>query len=175
MAQQFFIFNDSYRREVRFTFLFLFLFGVLQFSYSIFGNSLTERLIIDDLTVKPSAFIINILAPQEQVQSFGHSLISPWVRLNIVNGCEGIESIFLVTAALLAYHLPLRAKIKGIVLITALLYALNQLRITAMYFSYRYDRSLFSALHGYIGPTLIVLIGSLFFLWWITKHPSVKT
>lgn len=163
-----------YRSEINFAVLFLLLFGGLHAIYSLFGSPVISHLLIDELTVKPCAFLINSISSQERVQALGHSLVSPLARLNVLNGCEGVEGILLIAAALFSYNLALQAKLKGVLLATALLYTVNQMRITALYFAYRYDRSFFEIIHEYIGPTLIMVIGALFFLWWVSRHPRVE-
>ena len=166
--------STPHRREMKFASSFLLIFAGFQFIYSSLGDSAVQRLLIEDLTVQPCAMIINAVAPQEHVQAFGHSLVSPWARLNVLSGCEGIESILLIVAALCAYRLSLQAKIKGVLSAIGLMYLVNQIRLVTLYFSYRYNKDLFALIHGYIGPTLIMAIGTAFFLWWITKHPVVK-
>lgn len=164
---------SRHRYTIRSVILFLCVFAALQFGFSLCQGTLIEHVIIDDLTVTPNAFLINAISPQEHVQALGHSLVSPWGRLNVLNGCEGLESMFLVIAALFASRLPFAAQLKGIFWSVLVLYALNQVRITVLYFAGRYDRGLFAMIHGYIGPTLIVIIGTLFFLWWTDRYRVV--
>ncbi len=42
-------------------------------------------------------------------------------------------------------------------------------RIVGLYFTLRHDKSLFDAIHGYVGPTLIVILPCLFFAWWVRQ------
>jgi exosortase family protein XrtM len=91
--------------------------------------------------------------------------------LSVLNGCEGTETLFLLVAAVVAFAASWRHKLWGILLGGLLVYGLNQIRIVALYFALRHDKELFSALHGYVGPTLIIILCSLFFLWWIGRIP----
>lgn len=159
----------SMRRELNFAALFLVLFFVLQFAYSLTRGSAVETVVIDLATVKPSAAAIAWIAPLDQARAQGHRIVSSHGSLSVLNGCEGTESLFLLLAAILAYPMPLSARLKGAALGAALIYSLNQARIVALYFAHRNSAEAFSLLHGYVAPVLIILLASLFFLWWIGR------
>ena len=146
--------------------LFYATFFVLQWGYQEAKGTTIEQFVIDTATVKPSVFFINQIRPDEQVIAQGHRLVSPYIRLSVLNGCEGIESVFLIIAAIAAFRSSWRHKIVGLFLGVVLIYLANQARIVALYFSLRYDRVWFELLHGYIGPTLIIALGFVFYLWW---------
>jgi exosortase family protein XrtM len=150
---------------------FLAVFGALQFGYSASRGTVVERVVIDMATIRPAAMAINLISPEEQVRPHEHRLVSPYVKLSVLNGCEGTETLFLLIAAVLAFNAPWRHKLLGILLGGLLVYQLNQVRIVALYYALRLDKDLFSALHGYVGPTLIILLCCLFFLWWIGRIP----
>lgn len=163
--------RHSYRREIGFAVTFGLVFAALQYAYSLCRSTPVEHLLIDTLTVKPGAFLINALSPGEKVQAVGHSLVSPWESLNVLNGCEGMEGMLLVASAVLAYpDKPLPARLGGAAVAAALLYCLNQARLCALYFAARYDQHAFALIHSYIGPTLIVLGAGLFFLGWVSRQ-----
>lgn len=160
----------GFRREAVFALLFLTIFGVLSSLYAAARDTAIERVLIDELTVKPSAALIALLTPAEQVTAQGYRLVSPHVKLSVRNACEGIETMLLLAAAILAYRAAWRDKILGVVLGTLLIYALNQLRIVALFYAYRYDRALFEALHGYVAPVILIILGGVYFLWWLSRH-----
>ena len=158
--------NRSLWPLIRLTGSFALFFLVMQWGYQAASGTVIEHILIDEATVKPSAALINQLAPNARVRSHGAQLTSPNIRLSILNGCEGMESLFLMIAAILAYRCRWKDKLIGLTLGTLLIYGLNQLRIVGLYFALRQDQGLFAAIHGYIGPTLIIAIGVLFFTWW---------
>jgi hypothetical protein len=84
--------------ELRFALVFLLVFSILQFGYSASRGSFFEWLVIDIATVRASAATINLIAPREQSQAKGHRIVSAQGGLNILNGCEGTESMFLLLA-----------------------------------------------------------------------------
>ena len=152
--------------ELRFAFVFLLIFLVLQYAYSACGGTLIEHLVIDVATVEPSVAVINAIAPDDAALAEGHRIISPLGGLSVLNGCEGTESIFLLLAAVFAFSAPIKQKIKGALIGTLLIYFLNQCRIVSLYFAAHHDRHWFDLLHGFVAPTLIIALGCLYFLFW---------
>lgn len=151
---------------------FLLLYGGLQWLYQDARGGALERLLIDTLTVRPSAALIDWLTPGERVIADGHRLVSPWARLNVLNGCEGTETLLLLVAALLVFPARLRHKLQGLLGGSLLIYTLNQTRIVGLYYALRHDRDSFQLLHGVLAPTLIILAASLFFLVWAKQARS---
>jgi len=70
-------------------------------------------------------------------------------------------------AAIVAYTARWRQKAAGILAGVLLIYLVNQARIVGLWFALRHDRQLFAVMHGYIAPILIIIAGSLFYLWWM--------
>ena len=160
-------------KELRFALAFLLAFFLLQYGYSASRGTAFEHLVIDVATVRPSVAVINLIAPLEQAQATGHRIVSPLGGLSILNGCEGTESIFLLLAAIAAFTAPWKHKLKGALLGTLFVYVLNQGRIVSLYFAAHYDRHWFDLLHGYVAPTLIIVLACVFFLWWASRDAGV--
>lgn len=160
--------------ELRFAFVFLFVFIVLQFGYSANRGGIVEHLVIDIATVEPSTAAINLISPQEQAQATGHRIISPKGGLNILNGCEGTEGMFLLLAAMVAFNATWKHKLKGMLIGILLVYVLNQVRIVTLYFVAHHNRHWFDLLHGYIAPTLIIVLACVFFFWWANTDAARK-
>jgi exosortase family protein XrtM len=152
--------------RLAFPIAFLALFGVLLFAYQQSRDTPVERFLIDHATVTPAVALINLLAPEEGVEARGHRLVSPHARLSVLNGCEGTETMLLMLAAVLVYRASWAHKVVGLALGLGLVYALNQARIVGLYFALRHERQLFDLLHGYLGPTLIIILCAVFFMAW---------
>jgi exosortase family protein XrtM len=151
---------------LRFAIAFLALFLAFQGLYALAKDTAAERLLIDELTVAPSAALIGWLSPELAPRAEGHRIVAEGTRLSVLNGCEGTESILLLLAAVLAYPASWRWKLVGALTGTLLVYLLNQGRVVGLFYALRHDRELFAMLHGVVAPLLIVLLGALFFLWW---------
>jgi len=147
--------------------IFIGLFFIFQYSFQMSRDTVIERIAIDVITVKPSTWFINILNAPIQVISKAHQIISPDITLSVLNGCEGLDGIFLVLAAMVAVKIPLKYKIIGMLTSTILMYLLNQARIVILFFTLQYDRELFYLFHSTIAPMVIVLVSVTMFLFYI--------
>lgn len=145
-------------------------FVALQWTWAQARDTALERLVIDQATVRPAAFLVNLISPHTSAYADRSRLKAPGGGINILNGCEGTEVLFLLYAALLAAPLAWRARLLGAAAATLLVYVLNQARIIALFFAYRSDTALFDALHGTIAPLLLIAASLLFFLYWLQRY-----
>ena len=61
-------------------------------------------------------------------------------------------------------------RLAGLAASFAVTFALNQARVVALFYAYRHDRAWFDALHGYVGPLLLIAAAGVFFSWWVRRH-----
>lgn len=153
-----------------FALFFLVGFASLQAGYSYCLGEKSRIALLQMLALGPSAFLVNLLTPLEHVLIKNQLLISPYAGLAVQRGCEGIEGIFLLFAAMAAYRTSLRRKIWGMLAGLGLIMFLNIGRIVSLYYILRFEKGAFGLLHGYLWPGFIVLSGGLFFLWWAQKQ-----
>lgn len=155
---------------LRFALTFGLVFFLLQWGYQALADTAAYRFYIEQLTVRPSAFVIQLIAPQDNVTAQGHRLLWPGGRLNILNGCDGAEAIELLLAAFVAVAGTWRMKLSGMAIGLGLIYVMNQVRLVALYFAMRHDKALFELIHGLAGPLVIIALATLFFAWWIAPR-----
>lgn len=143
---------------------FIVAFFALQYGWERCRGTVVEHWVIDRATVMPAAQLLHHLWPDQGVYANGHSLVSAHSRLNILNGCEGLETLFLLVAAFVAFPLHWRVRLLGITLSTLLIYVLNQVRIVLLWRAIRTDLELFGLLHGTVLPLVLIAIALLFFV-----------
>lgn len=149
---------------------FLLVFFVLQFSYGAAKGSWIERMIIDHMTVASAAWLINAFDPELGVEPIGSSLRAPGGGINVLNGCEGTDVVFLLVAAMLVAPIAWRARLKGFLIGTTLILLLNQIRVIGLFYAFRSDRGLFNTLHGVVSPLLLIIAAAGFFILWLQRH-----
>jgi len=163
--------NQETTREraglVRRTTLFVVIFALLQLSWQQLQGSSLERLVIDEGTVRPAVALVNFLTPSVEARAVGATMRAVGGGLNILNGCEGVEALFLLVAALAAASLPWSRTLSGIAVGTLVVFVVNQARILALFYAYRGDRSLFDTLHGIVTPVAVILCVLGFFYGWM--------
>lgn len=153
--------------------IFLVVFFALQYGWEMSRGSHFEQVVIDQATVAPAAWVINTLTPDQDVMAQEHRLVSSEGSLNILNGCEGLETLFLLIAAIMAYPFTWRVRMQGLGLGLPLVFVLNQARIVLLWYAFLHDRMLFDMLHGIVVPLLLVAACLLFFLAFIARHEPV--
>jgi exosortase/archaeosortase family protein len=163
------------RRPAWMAMIFLAVFMLLHLSWDSAAGSGFERLIINDLIVRPAAWVIQQFWPDQQVVARGHQLLSPNARLNILVGCDGLETLFLLWAAFLAYPFAWRVRLIGFALGAVFIYVINQGRIVALWHAWLIDRDLFAALHGVVLPLVMVACCLVFFLLFLVRHGAPET
>lgn len=146
--------------------LFLSVFFGLQQSWLAARGTLLERLVIDDLTVGGAAFLANLLTPGVGAVAAGSRLRAPGGGINILNGCEGVEIVFMLVAALAACPMAWRSRLAGIAAGMVFVFMLNQARILALFYAYRTDKALFGLLHGTVAPVFMIACTFVFVLLW---------
>jgi exosortase family protein XrtM len=146
---------------------FLVLFAVLQLGWQTLRGSALERAVIHDGTVRPAAFLVNLLTPTTGASAVDFTLRAPGGGLNIQNGCEGLEALFLLSAALLVAPIPWRSRGRGLLLGCAVVFIINQARILVLFYAYRADHSLFDPLHATVTPIVVILLVCAYFYAWL--------
>lgn len=155
--------------------LFGMVFFMLQAGYGAVRGTAVERLLIDTFTVKTAAWSIRTITPDIAVEAVGTRLKAPGGGINIVNGCEGTEVLFLLCAAFASTHLPWRARLAGVSAGAALVFVLNQGRILALFYAFRSDKALFDLLHGTVAPLILIALSALFFFFWVERYGAPAT
>jgi len=159
------LFLASNRKEVRFFFLFVLYFVLGQLFLHLIASHTAYFLMTHN--AKMSSRIINILTPAEKSSARGNQIKGPKnFTLNIKKGCDGMEGILLVTAAICAFYMEAKKKILGILTGSLIIYLSNLLRIIALYYTLKYHPGMFDVMHIYIGQIIIILIGVVFFITW---------
>ncbi len=154
-----------FRRAV----LFLAVFAALQALWAAGRGSWIERLWIEDLTVNSATLIINALSPAVHAQAQGSRIAAAGGGLNILQGCEGVEVVFMLAAAFVAFPMGARLRLYGLACGLVWVFALNQLRILALFYAFRNDRQLFDLLHTTVAPLVLVVLTGLFFHLWAAR------
>jgi exosortase/archaeosortase family protein len=139
-------------------------FFLLQQGWERCRDTSFERLLIDRVTVLPAASAINAIWPEQSVRAQGHSLASAQQRINILNGCEGLEVAFLLMAALVASPLSWRRKTVAMLCGLPVVHVLNQWRIIALWQVQQIRPDLFGLMHGTVLPLVLIACVLIFFL-----------
>jgi len=156
------------KRILRFLFLFILLFVVLQRTY-IGTRAYTHNVINHWLNAVVSANLINVITPEESVVATDATLYSSGAAIDIRRGCEGFEVVIILAAAMLAYPMSWRSKWLGIVAGSVFIYVLNLVRIVSLYYVATYKQDIFDVMHLTMWQSALILLALGFFVFWIQR------
>ncbi|OQW85832.1 MAG: hypothetical protein BWK72_20230 [Rhodoferax ferrireducens] len=149
-------------------------FTVLQSLWALASGTALERIAVDQATVAPAAWLVNQLTPEMQALAVRSSIRAPGGGINILNGCEGFEVLFLLTSALLVAPLSWRRKAVGFFAGVLLVWLLNQGRILVLFYANRVDKELFALLHGTVAPLVIIVLVTIAFVFFLSKSNNTQ-
>lgn len=149
---------------------FVLLFAALQVTWQALRGTWVERVVIHDCAVRPAAFFVSLITPRVRAVAAGFSLVAPGGGLNILNGCEGTEALFLLAAAFAIAPVPARSRSIGLLIGIGVVFLVNQLRILALFYSYRASPTLFELLHGTVTPILVIILIAGYFYAWLVRE-----
>ncbi|MEZ5536960.1 MAG: exosortase H [Thiolinea sp.] len=92
--------------------------------------------------------------------------------VSIEPGCNGVEAMIVLLAAILAFPAPWGYKLKGLFWGFIAIQGMNLLRIISLFYLGQWSRELFDWAHLYIWQALIMLDALVVFLIWIRYMPE---
>ncbi|HVT32936.1 MAG TPA: exosortase H [Rhodanobacteraceae bacterium] len=91
--------------------------------------------------------------------------------ISIERGCNGVEAVIILVAAMLAFPAPWKHRLVGIGLGFLAIQALNLVRIISLFYLGQWNRVWFDWFHLYLWQALIVLDALIAFLIWLRYLP----
>jgi exosortase/archaeosortase family protein len=153
---------------------FALIFAALQWGWSVQQDSALFRLWVEDLNVRVAVALIDNLQPGAAAVAQGSRIRAPDGGLNVLQGCDGAELLWLMTAAFAVAPLAWRWRLGGWLAGLLLVWLLNVARIAALFFAWRSDPAWFDWLHNYIGPIVLVALLALYFQWVMQRAPVAE-
>ncbi len=154
-------------RQTRFLFKFS---GLLILFYVVVSPAPVDRAVIAPLTrglSAVSASVINLLG-QDATRS-GTVIQNSRFAVDIKNGCNGIEAVVFLCAAIFAFDASIRARLAGVLAGVLAIQILNVVRIVTLFLLGIYRRDLFEVFHLAIWQSLIFGAAVFIFLYWTSK------
>ncbi len=159
-----------YRREVRFLALFLLFLGG--------GFALVSLRWVNNHAVEPftagvaraSAGVLDLLG--QHATHEGTVIRGARFAVNIRNGCNGVETILIFLAAVIAFPATWRARFAGLALGIAGIQAVNLVRVVALFLTGAYLPHLFDTSHTVVWQTLVILFSVLAWIFWASRFAA---
>lgn len=147
------------------------LFAALQALWTAGEDGVLWRLWVEILNVDVATAVISQFAPDLGVHADGSRIRAPGGGLNVLQGCDGAELLWLITAAFVVAPVPWLWRLGGWLAGLLLVWGLNVGRIAALFFAWRSDPQWFDWLHNYIGPLVLIVLLALYVQWVMARAP----
>lgn len=148
--------------------VFALVFVLLQSAWSFARGTTIEHIAVAQATVVPATWLVNQLTPGVHATAVRTSIRAAGGGINVLNGCEGFEVLFLLIAALTVTPMTWRRRVLGLLAGTLLVWLLNQGRILVLFYASRADKDLFALLHGTVAPLVMIVVVTIAFVFYLS-------
>lgn len=94
--------------------------------------------------------------------------------VRIERGCNGIEAVIILFAAIFSFPAPFKNKIYGFVIGFFAIQALNLIRIVSLFYLGQWNQVAFEWFHLYLWQALIILDALVVWLIWLRTLPQAR-
>ncbi len=160
-------FWQSYRQEIVFITLFV---GILGGGFTFISlTPINDNLIepFTGLVAKASGWSLNAIGQGIQMQ--GTVIRNERFAVNIMNGCNGVETMIIFLAAVIAFPAPWKARLIGLVLGSLAIQGVNLLRVVSLFLTGAYFPEFFDSSHTVIWQSIVILFGVVLWIFWANR------
>jgi exosortase H (IPTLxxWG-CTERM-specific) len=94
--------------------------------------------------------------------------------VSIEPGCNGVEALIILFAAMFAFPAPLKSKLIGFAIGFVAIQALNLVRIISLFYLGQWNMTWFEWFHLYLWQALIILDALVVWLIWLRRLPDPR-
>lgn len=159
-----------YRHEITFLSLFILILGG---SFTLISLNGVNEGVIEPFTAqvaKASGITLNLIG--QGIEMNGTIIRNERFAVNIRNGCNGVETMVIFLAAVLAFPSGWRSRIIGLLLGCVAIQLVNLLRVVALFLTGAYFPALFDSSHTVIWQTIVILFGVLLWIYWANRFAT---
>ena len=157
----------AYRQEIQFLLLFAL---VLLGSFTLLSWTPVNDHVVEPFTAgiaRVSGVTLNLLG--QDITRTDTVLRSPRFAVNIRNGCNGVEAMVILLAAIVAFPATWGARLAGLALGIVVIQLVNLVRVVALFLTGAYMPSLFDSSHTVIWQSIVILSAVLLWMYWARR------
>lgn len=158
------------RQEIVFLALFL---GILAAGFTLLSLNPVNDRVVEPFTAgvaKASGLALDLIG--QDVDMEGTIIKNRRFAVNIKNGCNGVETMIIFLAAVLAFPASWRARGIGLGLGFLAIQAVNLVRVVALFLTGAYFPSFFDSSHTVVWQTIVILFGVLLWIFWAGRYAA---
>jgi exosortase H (IPTLxxWG-CTERM-specific) len=137
-------------------------------------NPVNDRVIVPATKLITAGAGAILHAMGQNVAVDGTMISSPRFAVNVNNGCNGIEAMLILLAAIGTFPATLRARVVGLAIGALIVQVLNEIRIVSLYLIGAYRPALFQVFHTAVWQVVVILAAIVFFLQWSARVGSTR-
>ncbi|MEM1181096.1 MAG: exosortase H [Acidobacteriota bacterium] len=163
-------FFRAYRQEILFVSIFM---AILAGGFTLISWQPVNDNVIEPFTggvAKASGIALNVIG--QGISMEGTKIRNERFAVNVRNGCNGVETMIIFLAAVIAFPAPWKARIAGLVIGILAIQAVNLIRVVALFLTGAYFPKLFDSSHTVVWQTIVILSGVLLWIFWANRFAT---
>jgi exosortase H (IPTLxxWG-CTERM-specific) len=132
-------------------------------------NQVNDRVIVPFTAVVSSGAAGLLSVFESGVSAAGTVMRSPRFALDVRNGCNGIEAVILLAAAIFAFPATLRSRLIGVLAAAVAIELVNLVRLSSLFWLGEHYRRIFDFFHVAVWQSLVILAAIAIFMLWSWK------
>ena len=163
----------THRQEIGFLLIFVLILGG---GFTLLSFQPVNDNVIEPFTsgvAKVSGTVLNWIG--QDIKMNGTVVRNPRFAVNIRNGCNGVETMIIFLAAVLAFPASWKARGIGLVLGLVAIQIVNLIRVIALFLTGVYFPNFFDSSHTVVWQTIVILFGVLLWIFWANRFTSLAS
>ena len=160
----------THRQEILFLIIFVVILGG---GFTLISLQPVNDNVIEPFTAgiaKVSGVTLNLIG--QGIEMHGTVIRNPRFGVNIKNGCNGVETMIIFLAAVLAFPASWKSRGIGLALGLIAIQLVNLIRVVALFLTGVYFPKFFDSSHTVVWQTIVILFGVLLWVFWANRFTS---
>jgi exosortase H (IPTLxxWG-CTERM-specific) len=120
-----------------------------------------------ELIVRTTALVLRGM--HEPIDVVGTVIRTSRFALDVHNGCNGVEAMMLLAAAMIAFPATVRSRLAGLLVTSGAIQILNLVRVSSLVWLGEHHRNVFDVVHVAVWQTIVILAAVSMFVFWSLK------
>ncbi|MEM7355772.1 MAG: exosortase H [Acidobacteriota bacterium] len=162
---------QTYRQEITFLLIFILILGG---GFTFLSFKPVNDNVVEPFTggvAKVSGSVLNLIG--QDISMEGTIVRNNRFAVNIRNGCNGVETMIIFLAAVLAFPASWKARGVGLALGLIAIQVVNLIRVVALFLTGVYFPKFFDSSHTVVWQTIVILFGVLLWIFWANRFASL--
>jgi exosortase H (IPTLxxWG-CTERM-specific) len=120
-----------------------------------------------ELIVRTTALVLRGI--HEPINVAGTVIRTSRFALDVHNGCNAVEAMMLLAAAMIAFPATLRSRLAGLLVTSVAIQIVNVIRVSSLVWLGEHHRGAFDVMHVAVWQTIVILAAVTMFVFWSLK------